>query len=240
MEAIYTWNYTIKDSLTVVHLYHDHITIAIKDQIDGELRFEFEHEYPPELAKIYNFYQHFDRHKIREETHIEYQDDIELHKRIYEFGVESYEETSIQILGLAQQCFHKFFFEGPSTPRLAIDIRRSWKKMIYQALGANSPFKIEDGFPIFDYNKIELQVYTYPFKEGSHPYQLTIEQGWIKVITYSDIDLDPPLEMDLEYSIEEFWSDPSCLSAIFWKDLPRIIKQLATLTNQIPGEAPPA
>lgn len=139
------------------------VTSVILDYIDPL-------ELTEEEKRHYRFWSHLDEHALPVQqkyaclkTYSHWNDiHIELTPSGARYTATKNQDT--QIVQSTQRLDHLFFF-GPTQP-LPLESRRAIKKILIDAVHADSNLTLADGFPLFDYSKIPVKLYNYEDENG--------------------------------------------------------------------------
>lgn len=203
--------------------------------------------------RAYFFYQSFDdASKVQPDDISFNQEDQQLFKSINKNGLEQYYENQEGIFIQSRQRFDHFFFEGPLMANLPIDTRREWRRKVWASLLDPRPFQLEDGFVIFDYEKLDAEDFEV---DGAALVSASVNRG---VCT---IDNSSLAHSKKNFTVEQLWYNEALWPVeledhkkAFYqklkeaivegdKDHPYLVSlEKASNPNkfQMPGEAPPA
>lgn len=247
------------------HIFESPFTTVSDLQVDFELlqymvSLTLPEELSPNAQIVYAFYKAFDPQKIKAAVyeHAPKQSDFAHYYRcITPYGLRQYYETTDGQWEQSRQRMHHFFLYGPLMSKIPLALRKSWKEMVWKALGDNPPLSLEQGFALFDYDKIEEKKYTVSTGVNSGEF-IEIYKGHIMIGGFEGKDGGAT-----EYSIENIWNKQSFISDLFenyrdeiYKNLENAIiggkpqpilvkanpipKEDTQLKTDSPGEAPPA
>lgn len=160
-------------------------------------------EFSPEAQLVYHFYKNFDHEKINRgsyehETNAE--SALRYFRTINKHGLEQYYENEEGIYIESRQRFDQFFTQGPIMTDLPLDLRKRWRTNVWAALKEPRLYKLEEGFPLFDYDKIVPKKYQYKEEGRNSGDFLEIHNGYILIGGWQARDAGAQ-----KHSIEDVW-----------------------------------
>jgi hypothetical protein len=139
----------------------------------------------------FDFYSVFDNTKIREE-------ELELESKVGDFaryfscmtpyGVSKHYEREDGEWNQSRQRFFSFFFYGPEITKLPFEVRKRWREMVWKALGDKPPFNLDEGFALFDYDKIQPKTFNWHSSERDEGEYVEIHKDQIMMGGWSGRD----------------------------------------------------
>lgn len=216
-------------------------------------------EFSPEAQKVYHFYKNFNHKEVKAgnyEHGSHEQSSVRYFRTINSYGLEQYYENEEGIYIQSRQRFDQFFLRGPLMTDLPLDLRRQWRCTVWAAMADSPEYKLEDGFPLFDYSKIVPKSYKKQEEDKDAGLFVELHDGHILIGGWEGRDGGAQ-----KYSIEQIWYDERLIPEPFTDYLHEIHDNLAGAivegprsrkyrrkkqaekvqdSGQQPGEAPPA
>jgi hypothetical protein len=178
----------------------------------------------PFSQHIFDFYTAFDNSSIIDEKFVDSlrsNDFVKYSQSFTRYGISEDYEREDGIWNLKKQRFSTYFFFGPQTENTAHELKMKWRKKLWESLGSNPPFELEDGFAIFDYNNIIPQKFEWNDYQVNRGEYIQLEKGYAEIGGWENRDGGA-----VRYSLEYLWYNDHILPTELKKNTAQIRKIL--------------